>query len=96
MPTEKQISWSKDQLKEIMDGSQKTRYKALSADANALKEAEDALLLFACAKKQAYLNAFNGKPGSGFGETNPDLLQATLVLQHILVDLSDIAMVPEI
>lgn len=97
MNTTEQQQWAKEQLKNIMDGGQKTRYKALSGVPNDLEKVENAFLMVAQSKKQAYTQAYEAVLLESFNSYNGnlDVSNAILELQHYFVDINEISMLPD-
>lgn len=91
-----QAAWARDQLREAMEGN-KTRYKELTANAEAVADAEAAVLLIASRKKGAYERARQGINDGAFGwvQSDPDLAAATSVLNRLHVQSNDIDTMPD-
>jgi hypothetical protein len=96
-----EMTWAKEQLQEIMNASSlKTKYKTLLTTPLELEELEKSLLIIAKAKSVAYKNAQlpNHNPTElGFNSVNkyPELAEATLQLQHNMIDLTEISIFPD-
>ena len=97
MNHQQQLAWAKHEIKNIMDNSNKTRYKALVATPDILLKLEEAFLAVAVGKAQAYKNAISGVYLTSFNWVNqdPESAQNILLLQQNLIPLIDISMMPE-
>jgi hypothetical protein len=96
MNKQAQLAWVKQEIKNIMDNSNKTRYKALVATPDILLKLEEAFLAVAVGKAQAYENAMAGSSLTSFNWINEDQESAKniLLLQQNLISLFDVAMLP--
>jgi len=97
MNKQEQLAWAKKELKNIMDNSNKTRYKALVSTPEILSNLEEAFLAVSLSKAQAYKNAIAGIPSPSFNWINedPEAAKNVLLLQENLVELIEISMIPE-
>lgn len=97
MNSQQQLAWAKQEIKNIMDNSNKTRYKALAATPDVLLKLEEAFLAVAVGKAQAYKNAIAGVSLTSFNWINedPEAAKNILLLQQNLISLLDISMMPD-
>lgn len=98
MDQQGQSAWTKKELASIMEGN-KTRYKVLVSDPAQLLEVENALLLVAKHKAQAYENATSGKvddhqSASNWIAQNPELVKSIRILGYNFINVGDISMLP--
>lgn len=97
MTSSEQLEWAKNELSTIMEGSNKTRYKALVADPTQLEKIEAALLLVAKEKLDSYQISSNDSILSSFNwvTSKPELSYAILMLQQNLISISEVPLFRE-
>lgn len=97
MFTQIQKDWARSEIESIMNsGNNKTRYKKIAEVSENLEKLENALLIVAQSKKEAYELARQGKSPSAFGwASNPLLkehIESITVLQNAFVEINTISM----
>lgn len=100
MFTQMQKDWAKSEIESIMNtGNNKTRYKKIAAVSEDLEKLENALLIVAQSKAEAYQLACEGKSRSAFGWASNPLLteqnECILTLQHAFIEINEISMVKQ-